>query len=105
MKQLRTGDQVVVLAGNDRGKTGKVLARSKKRVLIEKINLRKKHMKPTEENPKGQIAEIERPIHISNVAFCDDQGKPVKLRVREEGGAKDLVDRDGKVYRTVRKGK
>jgi len=61
---LRQGDEVIVIAGNDRGRKGKVLSINRDRILIEGINVRKKHMKPTQQNQKGQIIDIERAIHI-----------------------------------------
>jgi len=66
---IKKGDNVKVIAGNDKGKTAKVLAVLKKedKVLVKGINLVKKAVKPTEENPKGGHEFLERPIHISNV--------------------------------------
>jgi large subunit ribosomal protein L24 len=82
-RQIRKGDEVVVIAGNDRGKVGKVVSFPKEgRVLVEGVNVRKKHMKRTQENQKGQIIDIERAINISNVMPAVD-GKGVKLRVRQ----------------------
>lgn len=105
-KRLRKGDQVLVIAGNSKGKTGKVLAKTKKRVIVEGVNFKKKHMKRTEENPQGQIAEYEHPFNISNVVPCDDSGKRLKLKVSfAKDGAKELVDQNGGVFRTLGKGK
>jgi large subunit ribosomal protein L24 len=71
--KIKKNDNVVVIAGNDKGKTGKVLkvfpAISK--VIIEGINIRKRHTKPTQKNPKGGIIEKELPIHVSNVMLLD----------------------------------
>ena len=66
---IKKGDNVKVIAGNDKGKTAEVLAVLKKedKVLVKGINLVKKAVKPTEENPKGGHEFLERPIHISNV--------------------------------------
>ena len=77
MNRLKThvkkGDQVVVIAGNHKGATGKVLQvlTKKNRVLVEGIRLIKKHLKKSQENPQGMISEKEGPIHISNVKLVE----------------------------------
>jgi large subunit ribosomal protein L24 len=90
-KWIRNGDQVVVIAGNDKGKTGKVKRRLKTKVIVEDVNMRKKHLRRTQETQGGRIVEMEAPIHFSNVRFCDKEGKPIKVRVKEEEGKKTLV--------------
>lgn len=107
-KYLRKNDLVVVIAGNDRGKTGKILSVKGDRVVIEGINIHKKHMKRTKQDQKGQILDIELPVHISNVKACVGD-KAVKLRVREDKkGEKELffLDENGKAkeYRSVKRG-
>lgn len=74
---VRTGDQVLILAGKDRGKKGKVLQVSGKtdRVLVEGVNLIKKAMRPTEDNPEGGIIEKEAALHISNVKVVESAKK------------------------------
>jgi large subunit ribosomal protein L24 len=66
---VRKNDDVVVISGNDRGKSGKVLKvlPQKGRVIVEGVNIRKRHMRPTQSNPQGAIIEREFPIHASNV--------------------------------------
>lgn len=66
---VRTGDTVRVLTGKDRGKEGKVLQvdLKRERALVEGVNLVKKAMRPTEENPEGGVAEREAPLHASNL--------------------------------------
>lgn len=81
-KHLRSGDKVIIVAGNDKGKTGKILSRKEEKVVIEGVNVRKKHVKRTSQNQPGSIIEREMPIHVSNVAFVSESGKPVKLRTR-----------------------
>jgi len=66
-KSVRKGDTVFVIAGNERGKTGTVLAYSGDKVLVQGLNMRKKHVKRSEQNPNGGIVEREMPIHVSNV--------------------------------------
>ena len=67
--RLRKGDEVVVITGDDKGSKGKILQvmREKNRVLVEGINMSKKHERKTQDNPQGAIVERESPIHYSNV--------------------------------------
>ncbi|MCP5469683.1 MAG: 50S ribosomal protein L24 [Chlamydiales bacterium] len=107
-RHLRTGDEVVVIAGNDKGRTGKLLRFTGERVIVEGVNVRKKHMRKTQENQQGQIIDIECPVHISNIKpFVD--GKARKLRVgANDKGDRELFYQDGKkrvVYRPVKKQK
>jgi large subunit ribosomal protein L24 len=89
-KRLRPGDEVLVIAGNDKGRTGKIISRTESRVVVDGINIRKKHMKKSQQNQKGQIIDIELPVHISNVRACVD-GKPCKLRARmNKKGEKEI---------------
>ena len=69
MMKIKVGDQVLVIAGKDKGKTGKVIKALKKddKVVVEGINIVKKHVKPNQVNDKGGIFDIEAPIHVSNV--------------------------------------
>lgn len=102
---LRKGDQVLVLAGNDKGKKGKILHQEKDRVLVQGINIRKKHIKRKQQNETSQILEKECPIHRSNVAICDDKENRLKLHVRVQGKKKELVyENKGKivVYRNLK---
>jgi large subunit ribosomal protein L24 len=106
--KIRKGDKVVVIAGNDRGQTGIVLhSMDNDRVLVQGVNMRKKHVKPTQENPKGDIIDIEKSIHISNVQVCDDDDKPVKLKVKHDSnGEKTYFYKKNDqeiVYRSVKK--
>ena len=83
---VKKGDQVEVICGNFRGSTGKVLAvlPSKQRVLIEGVRLIKKHLRKSQDNPSGKIAEREGPIHISNVRLLERE-KPEKGAKSEKG--------------------
>ena len=94
--KIKTNDQVLVLAGKDKGKTGRVLRvlRKEERVVVEGVNIVKKHQKPNNANENGGIFEMEAPIHVSNVAFYDSKTKaPVKLGYKfiEEDGKKVKV--------------
>jgi large subunit ribosomal protein L24 len=68
-KKIKKGDEVVVIAGDHNGSKGKILEviRTKNRVLVEGVNLVKKHERKTQENPQGSIVEREASIHFSNV--------------------------------------
>ena len=97
-----------MIAGNEKGQSGKVLRFKKDRVVVEGLNIRKKHVKKQQKMQPG-IVEMEGPIHISNVSFCTSDGKPVKVKVKVgKDGAKKLVYLDGDkevVYRDVKKKK
>ncbi len=74
--KLKTGDKVVVIAGKDRTKTGKITKVLKNdKVVVEGINIVKKHMKPNQQNDKGSIIEVEAPIHVSNVKLVKEEEK------------------------------
>lgn len=79
-QKLRKGDRVLVLAGNDKGKIGEVLSRKEDRILVQGVNIRKKHLRPTGQSQGGRVVEMEVPIHISNVSLCDKEGKRCKKR-------------------------
>lgn len=66
---VKKGDKVRILAGKDRGKEGEIIRSfpKKQRVTVEKVNMIKKAMRPTQQNPQGGIATMEAPIHVSNV--------------------------------------
>ena len=103
-KWLRRGDKVVVIAGNEKGQSGTILKRSANRVVIEGLNIRKKHVRPKTRAAQG-IVEMEAPMHISNVSFCNAEGKPIKVKVKQTEKSKELVYQDGDkeiVYRKVK---
>jgi large subunit ribosomal protein L24 len=82
---IRKGDTVVVIAGRDRGKSGKVLSvdRSAGKVIVEKLNMIKRHTKPNQKVKQGGILEKEAPLAISNVMFlCPVTKKPTRLGIR-----------------------
>ena len=94
---VRKGDTVKVITGKDRVKTGKVLRSvpEKSRVVVEKVNLAKKAMRPTQQNPQGGITTIEAPIHVSNVMLvCPSCGEATRVARRRE---------DGKLVRVCKK--
>lgn len=79
-KWIKKGDKVLVMKGNDAGRTGLVLARKGEKILVEGIAMCKKHMKRRSQETRSEIVEMERMIHISNVALCNDEGKKIKVR-------------------------
>ncbi len=80
------GDVVQVISGNYKGETGRVLEvyPSKMRVLVEGINMRKRHTKPSQQNQQGGIIEMELPIHYSNVMILDSDKVPTRIGIRRE---------------------
>jgi large subunit ribosomal protein L24 len=93
--RIRKGDRVKVIRGNFAGMEGTVLQAIPKenRVVVEGVNLRKRHTRPSEDNPEGGIITFEAPIHASNVMLIDPStGDPTRVRVRmEEDGTKERV--------------
>ena len=88
---IKKGDTVYVNAGNDKGKTGKVLSviPSKDRAIVEGVNMVKKHTKPKSKQPQGGIVEQEAGIHISNLQLIDPKsGKPTRVGYRMDGDKK-----------------
>lgn len=89
--KIKKGDQVIVLAGGDKGKTGEVVSviPSKNRAVVQSLNMIKKHTKPSATSPQGGIVEMEAPIHISNLALVDpDTGKATKVGYKMEDDKK-----------------
>ena len=91
--KIKKGDQVVVLSGNDKGKTGEVVKAMPKesKVVVQGINLVKRHTKPSQTTPGGIVTK-EAPIHVSNVALSKD-GKAVKIAYKVVDGKKVRVAR------------
>ena len=105
---IKKEDMVYVLSGNEKGKTGMVLGIKGDRILIQGINVRKKHIKKTQKTQASQVVNIEMPIHISNVALCDKDGKKIKklkVKISEKNNRELVYFDDGKevVYRTIKK--
>ncbi len=89
MAHVRRGDLVVVTKGKDKGKRGKVLRVVGERLVVEKINLVKRHTKPSAQNQQGGIIEKEGTIHLSNVALWDEKlGRGTRTRNVVEDGVK-----------------
>lgn len=94
-QRLKKDDVVVVIAGRDKGRQGRVLKvlPEVNRVIVEGINVVKRHTRPTPQNPEGGIIEKEMPVHASNVMLWDSkEEKPTRVRYRvEEDGTKVRV--------------
>jgi len=92
---IKKNDLIMVVQGRERGKSGRVLRvlPEKKKVIVEKINLVKRHTRPHGQQRRGGILEKEAPLHISNVRLlCEKCNKPVRIRHRVlEGGKKARV--------------
>jgi large subunit ribosomal protein L24 len=100
--KIRSEDEVIVIAGKDKGKTGKVLRTDPKRdrVYVEGLNMVKRHQRPNPARPNAQVGVIEKegPIHISNVAIVDPkEKKPTRIGIRrdEDGGRMRVTKRSG----------
>lgn len=93
--KLKKGDTVVIIAGKDKGKTGKVEAvlAELNRVVVEGVNAYKKHVKPSAKNPSGGVIEAHRPLHASNVMLLDENNKPTRVSYTIEGKDKVRVAR------------
>jgi len=88
---IKKGDTVYVNAGNDKGKTGKVLSvsPSEGRIIVEGINMVSKHTKPNSKQPQGGIIKQEASVHVSNLNLVDPKsGKPTRVGYRMEGDKK-----------------
>ena len=86
--KIRKNDTVIVLSGEDRGKTGKVLKVlvEKQRALVEGVNIMTKSTKPNAKNPQGGFVKQEAPIHISNLSLIDPKsGKATRVAIKHEG--------------------
>lgn len=91
---VKKGDKVMVISGKEKGKTGTIIAAfpKKDRVLVEGLNIVKKHMKPNQASPQGGIVNQEASIHVSNVMLIDPKsGEPTRVGYKVEDGKKIRV--------------
>jgi len=89
--RIKKGDTVEVIQGKERGKRGKVLRllAGDERVVVERVNFIKRHVRPSQKTPQGGVIEREASMHISSVQLvCPGCGKPARVGVRVEGGDK-----------------
>ncbi|WP_020620148.1 50S ribosomal protein L24 [Paenibacillus daejeonensis] len=98
---VKKDDNVIVITGKDKGKKGRVIAAypRENRVLVEGVNMVKKHSRPTQQNPQGGILEQEAAIHVSNVMLLDPKsGKPTRVGYKvQDNGKKVRVAKSGAV--------
>jgi large subunit ribosomal protein L24 len=93
--KIRTDDQVIVISGKDKGKTGRVLRvdRKAEKVYVEGLNIIKRHQRANPANPNGQVGVIEREaaIHVSNVAIVDPKdNKPTRVGIRRDDNGRRM---------------
>ncbi|NNK81674.1 MAG: 50S ribosomal protein L24 [Flavobacteriaceae bacterium] len=88
--KIKSGDTVRVIAGDHRGSEGKILKvfKDKNKAIVEGVNMVKKHMKPSAQNPQGGIVEKEASINISNLSLLTSNGETTKVGIRIEGDKK-----------------
>ena len=88
--KIKKGDRVVVLTGKDKGRQGEVLRVLPKesRVVVQGLNIVQRHTRPTQFDPQGGIKNKEAPIHVSNVAIVDSNGKATRVGFRVDGDKK-----------------
>ncbi len=101
---IRRGDTVKVLAGDDKGKQGKVLEvnREKRRALVEGVNMMTKHTKPSAGKPEGGIEKLESSIHISNLMLVDPaSGKPTRVgrKLNDKGKLQRYSKKTGEIIK------
>ena len=92
--KIKKGDEVVVLSGKDKGRTGTVMQVMPKdgKVLVQGVNVAARHRKPSQQNPQGGIDRFPAPMHISKVAVADPKdGKATRVRFEEKDGKKVRV--------------
>ena len=92
--KIKKGDQVIVLSGKDKGRTGEVVKSMPKdgKVVVSGINVAVRHRKPSQANPQGGLDRSEAPLHVSKVAIEDPKtGKPTRVRFEERDGKKVRV--------------
>lgn len=101
--KIKKGDQVTIIAGKDRGKRGAVVRvlPAQDKVVVDGINIVKRHQKKKKENEKGERVEMAAPVHVSNVQLIDTtSGKPTRVGYRVEGGEKiRIAKKSGKAIK------
>jgi large subunit ribosomal protein L24 len=91
--RIKKGDQVIVLSGKDKGRTGTVTASMPKldKVIVGGVNVATKHRKASQANPQGGLERVEAPLHVSKVAHVTSDGKATRVRFEERDGKKVRV--------------
>ena len=89
--KLKTGDKVIVVAGSNKGREGKINKILDSKVIVEGVNIVKKHLKPKNNNGTGEIVEVEAPIHASIVMLVDPKTKkPTKVKIEKDSKGKKI---------------
>lgn len=104
-RHIRKGDTVILTAGNDRGVTGEVLRvmLDDDRVVVQGVNVRTKHLKPTQKNPQGGMVRREMPVHMSNVSpVVDGMPSRVRFTTKKDGSKSRIAVRGGKELHQLR---
>ena len=94
MEKLKVNDEVMILAGKDKGKTGAVVSINRKtsKVVVQGVNIVKKAVRATQENPNGGIVEKTNPVHVSNVSLMSPKTKkPTRVRIEDRNGKRVRV--------------
>lgn len=104
--KIKKGDKVVILAGKDKAKTGEVLKviPTENRVVVQGVNVAKRHVRPSAADPQGGVMPFEAPIHVSNVAIADPRdGKPTRVgfKTLDDGRKVRFAKRSGEVLSDV----
>lgn len=91
--RVKKGDQVIVLSGKDKGRTGTVTAAMPRdgKVIVGGLNIATRHKKPNQQDPQGGLEKIEAPLHVSKVAHVTADGKPTRVRYEMQDGKKVRV--------------
>lgn len=92
--KIKKEDNVIVLSGKDKGKSGKVLQSMPRedKVVVKGVNIKKRHVRPRKQGEKGQIIEVEAPMHVSNVMLiCSKCGKPTRVGYKLHEGGKSRI--------------
>lgn len=105
-RKIKQGDTVKVIAGRDKGKVGTVMrvVQNGERVVVEKVNSVKRHMRPTQAYPQGGIIDIDAPVHVSNVMLVSpSSGEPFRVGFKEVGteGRSSFVRYNAKTGETI----
>ncbi|MDF2576838.1 MAG: rplX [Chlamydiales bacterium] len=108
-KKIREGDLVMVLSGNEKGKTGVVKSCSEDTAIVQGLNMRTSYIKKNKDYPNGKLLRTEAPIRLCKLRTCNADGKPVKLHARfNDQGEKELYymeNGQAVFYRNVKKSK
>jgi large subunit ribosomal protein L24 len=98
MKKIKIGDNVKIIQGKEKGEVGKVktIFHKKQTVIIDELNFKVKHLKPTQKDKVGKLVKFNAPVHISNVMVCNQQGIPSKI---------GFIIQNGKKFRILKKTK